>query len=262
MFFHATKALLIIAISFLLLACAGPVPKIDLAPSATANIKTIAVIRPPEPKTYSVLNFGHGGAAFGLVGGIVAAVDQSAKQDMLSKAYQDRNVAICSELSQRVADRLNKLGFSVKVEDAQWEEVDGKRVLPFKKINSDADAVIALSPSVVGFVATGLAGGYNNDYLPTISVVVSLLGKDRETPIYRGFHVTGWQLKAEGWQFTPPTKTFSNFDSLISDPALSANALLDAADKIADSIAADLKRQQGGAKIAAAAAAVSGEQPK
>ena len=245
-----TKWLSAIVIAMLLVACAGPVPKIDLAPSAMTNMKTITIVRPPEPKVYAVFNFGHGGMAFGLIGGLVAAADQNSKQEQLAKTYKENGVSVCSELSQKIADRLNGLGFNARVEDAPWEEVDGKQILPFKKIISDADAVLVVSPTVIGFVATGLAGGYSNDYLPTIATVVTLLGRDREAPIYRGYHVTGWKLGAEGWKYTPPTTTFPNFEALNSNPKVSANSLTDAAEKIANSIATDLKQQQGIAKVA------------
>jgi len=227
----------------LLVACAGPLPKIDLAPHALTTTKTITIIRAPEPKLYTVANFGHGGMAFGLIGGMIAAGDQASKQEQLSRLYKNNGVSVCSELSQKVADRLNGLGFSAKVEDAPWEEADGKHVLAFKKIESDADAVLVISPTIVGFVATGLVGGYDNDYLPTIATVVTVLGKDREKPIYRGYHVTGWQLKSEAWRYTPPSNRFRNFEALYTNPRASSRSLIEAASKVANSIGRDLKQQ-------------------
>lgn len=255
MIYRITKWLFTIVATILLVACAGPVPKIDLAPKAMASIKTIDVVRPPEPKMYAVVNFGHPGMAFGLVGGIVAAADQNNKQEQLARAYRENGVAVCSELSQRIADRLNEMGFNARVVDAKevkgvdLEEANGKKTLQYKDINSNSDAILIVMPTKIGFVATGLAGGHNNDYLPTISSIITLLGKDRQNPIYRGYHVTGWQLKAEGWRYTAPTTTFSNFDALISNPKNSSASLMDAAAKIANSIAKDLQQQQGIIKV-------------
>lgn len=236
------------AMAMLLAACAGPVPKIDLAANVMNDTRTISVIRPPEPKAYAAANFGHGGFLFGFVGGLIAAADINSKQEQLSKAYKDIGVSVSSELAQKISDRLHQLGFDARVEDGPWEEVDGKYLLSFKKINSDADAVMVVSPTAMGFISTGVAGGYNNDYLPTIAAVVVVFGKDREKPIYRGYHVTGVRLKAEGWQYSPPATTFPDFDSLYTDPRTSSASLVQAADKIADSIASDLRRQMGLAK--------------
>ena len=180
---------------------------------------------------------------------MIAAADLNNKQQRLTHAYKAYGISVCSTLSQKLSDRLNDLGFTARVEDALWVEIDGLPQLPFKNIHSDADAVLVVTPTAIGFVATGLLGGYNNDYLPTISSVVSLLGTDRETPVYRGFHVTGQSLKNAGWQYTPPVTTFADFDALYANPKVSFTSLLDAADAIASSVVKDLG-QQGMANLA------------
>lgn len=245
MVYRAAKLFFYSVLVFLLAACSAPLPKIDLAPNAMSGIKTIAVVRPPETKVYAVINFGHGGAAFGLIGALVIAADQSNKQELLSKAYKENGVSISDELSRKISDRLNSLGFNARVEDGPWEEIDGKHVLSFKNIESNADAVLVISPSVIGFVATGLSGGYNNDYLPTIASAVFMFGKDRENPIYRGYHATGWKIKDKEWKYTPPVNRFQDFEAIYSNPKVSSLSLVDAAEKIVDSVMSDIKQQQG-----------------
>jgi hypothetical protein len=198
----------------------------------------VAVIRSPEIKTYTVMNFGHPGMAFGLVGGLIAASDQSVKSDQLSLELKNRRLSVPAELANGVAAELSHLGFRASVEDAPWEEKEGgKYTLPFEKIQSGADAVVVVTPTIVGFIAT--AGG---DYLPTIAASVTILGKDRKNPLYRGFHDTGWQLKAEGWRYSPPAAAFPNFDDLMRSPARTADSLVAASSAIARSVALDLRR--------------------
>ncbi|HET7773637.1 MAG TPA: hypothetical protein VFK82_07405 [Burkholderiaceae bacterium] len=235
---RSIRAVFSIASLLLLAACASPVPKIDSTPAALARVKTIAVIRAPEPKTYTVVNFGHPGMAFGLVGGLIAAGDQKSKQDELSAAMKQGNPALTSAaLPEALVSQLNQMGFQARVEDAPWAEVDGKYTLPFDKINSDADAVVVVSPTIVGFIATGLT----SDYYPTMTAVVTLLGKDRKEPLYRGYHATGWQPKADGWRFSPAKTTFGNYAALMADPKKSADALSEAARNVAASVARDLR---------------------
>ena len=236
--FHKLKFLLAVPVFSLLAACVGPMPKIDSSPGKLASIRTIAVIRAPEPKTYTVMFFGHPGMAFGLIGGLVAASDQNDKQERLSKAYREQGTAVAANLASQISAELVRIGYDARVEDADWEEVDGKFKLPYEKIKSDADAVLVISSSTTGFVSTGIT----SDYMPTIWVGVNLLGKDRKEPLYRGFHATGWQPKSDGWKFTPPTKGFANFDALMTDTRTSAKALEDATAGIAATVAADLKR--------------------
>lgn len=232
------KNILVLAVMFLA-ACAGPVPKIDSSPSALAQVNTIAVIRSREPDTYTVINFGHPGVAFGLIGGLVAAGDQGSKQDRLTEAVKQNTPApTASSLADSIAAQLNRQGFEASVEDGPWEEKDGKFVLKFENIKSDADAVLVVSPTMVGFIATGLT----SDYMPTITAVATLLGKDRKEQLYRGFHACGWQPKGDGWRHSSPRTTFANFDELMADPGKTSLALTDAAAEIAVTVAQDLRR--------------------
>ena len=236
---RSMKTLLLVVVVAMLAACAGPVAKIDSSPIALAKVKTIAVIRTPEPKTYTVMNFGHPGMAFGLIGGLIAASDQSSKQDQLTAALKKLDLAPTStSLADSIAAQLTRVGFEAKVEDGPWVETDGKFQLTFDQINSSADTVLVVSPTIVGFVATGAT----SDYLPTITAIVTLLGKDRKETLYRGFHACGWQPKAEGWKYSATKTTFSNFDALMADPEKTAGALRDVSAEIAMTVADDLKR--------------------
>lgn len=222
----------------LLGACAGPVQKIDAASSTMAAIKTVTVIRPAEPKTYAVVNFGHPGMAFGLVGGLVAAGDQNAKQEKLSTALQAEGLAVSNAMTERLARRLSESGYAVTIQDATWEDKGGRQVMSFDKVDPNADAVVVATPTVIGFVATGLTA----DYLPSVRVVATVLGKDRKEQLYRGFHAYGWTPKAEGWKSMPARTTFPNFDAIMSDTKAAAKAMDEASIAVAESVSADLRR--------------------
>jgi hypothetical protein len=222
----------------LMAGCAGPVPRIESNPAVLSKINALAVINPPEAKTYAVMNFGHPGMAFGLIGGLVAAADQTSKQEQLTAALKKENLSVSQALASALVAKLSSAGFQARAENGPWEEKDGKYILEFEKIQSDADAVVVLTPTITGFIATGAT----SDYLPTVTVVVTLLDKDRKTPIYRGFHSAGWEPKAEGWKHSPPTTTFGNFDALMADPRNTAKALAAAALAVSSSIADDLRR--------------------
>lgn len=234
---NIARLLLTLTILGWLAGCAGPV-RIEVAPATLAAISTVDIITPPEPKTYAVLNFGHPGMAFGLIGGIAAAADQASKQDQLTALLKKTNLNTSRRIAEEVATRLTAMGYRSRTEEGPWEEKNGGYSLAFENIKSDADAVMIIIPTIVGFVAPGMA----SDYLPTITAVATLLGKDRKNPLYRGYHVYGWEPMAGQWKHLPPSKTFENFAALYSDSEASAKTLTDAALAVSHSIATDLKR--------------------
>jgi hypothetical protein len=222
----------------LLMGCVGPVPKIDPAPEKLAAIKSIAVIRVPEPKTYTVWNIGHPGMAFGLIGGLIAAADQSNKQDTLSKAYKLQGTAVNQGLVHKVSALLKEEGYEVVEQDGPWVEKDNAFTLAFDKVETNADAILVVSPAIVGFVSPAHEG----NYLPTITSVATLHGQDRTKPLYRGYHAAGWTPAQEGWHQTEARTKYPDFSALMKDTAGSASALEMSADDIARSVTKDLRR--------------------
>lgn len=236
------KPLLVIVAITVLAGCATPVPKIDSSPDALANVKTIAVIRSPEPKTYTVLHFGCPTCMFvGPLGVLAEEANRKSKQDILTHAIREKNeTPTAGVLAQSIATQLTRRGFIAKVEEGPWEwnESDNHFQLEHEKITSSADAVLLVAPGTVGFIAKRPS----SDYLPTILVVTTLLGKDRKELLYRGYHAVGWKPPNDGWRHSPPKVTFSDFDALMADPEKTAAALTDAASEIAVTVAEDLKR--------------------
>ena len=240
---YSLKSWSVITIAALFLsACASPVAKIDLTKGSMSQVKTIAVMVAPEPTEYTVLNLGHGGMGFGLIGGLIAAADQSDKQKKLTAKYNAEGVSLTTALATQISSALNNAGYNARVEKGNWVAANNQNTLAFDKIQSDADAVLVVSPTILGFVAAGLAVR-NNDYLPTISVVTNLIKQgSASAPMYRGFHMTGWELRQVGWRYTPPKQQFADFAALHDGSKNSSKSLNEAAAMIAATVAADLKQ--------------------
>ena len=60
--------------------CATPIPKQEFNAEASSHIQKVAFTRYEEQKEIGVVVVAHAGASFGLIGGLVAAADQSSKQ--------------------------------------------------------------------------------------------------------------------------------------------------------------------------------------
>ena len=220
-----------------LVGCSTATQRIDVEPAKLTGIRSIAVIRPPQRKAYTVINFNHPGMLFGAIGGLIAQEDANDKQKQLNEAFAAQRVDIATDLATVVAERLAREGYQAQVEDGPWELEDGKYRLPYEKIRSDADAVLIMAPTLVGFVAPRLGA----DFQPTVRVVATLLAKDHKTALYRGYHAAGWVPAVDvGWKETPSRETYPNFDAIIESPAASAAALKNAAATVATNVATDL----------------------
>ena len=234
-FFRARLVLLLLPL--VLAACAAPAPQVAVSSQQLSAIRTVAVVRAPEPEGYTVINLGHPGIAFGVIGGAVAASDMKQKSDQLSSALRAQGGGFTTKLADLMVLRLAAAGYDARVEDAPWQMEEGRQRLDFEKIHSDADVVLVLSPQIVGFVARGMT----SDYLPSLTVVATLLDRQKQQ-IYRGYHSYGYTPKQEGWKAAAPRTTFPNFDALMADPVATAAALRVAGNAIADSVAGDLRK--------------------
>ncbi|MBS1190548.1 MAG: hypothetical protein H6R10_2340 [Rhodocyclaceae bacterium] len=229
-------------ILFLTSACVGPLPRIETSPTALANIRTIAVIRPPEPDLYTVINFGNAGmaAVAGVLGGAAAGGVQVNMMAQVTQNLKHENPSIISQaLPESITQELNKRGYEARIEDGPWERQEGGAFqLQWDKIDSSADGVLVVIPTIVGFVAKGLTA----DYMPTVIAGVTLVGKNRNDKLYRGFHSSGWIPSGDGWRRSEPKITFPNFDSILADQQKAAASLRAGAASVAITVAEDLKR--------------------
>lgn len=232
------RILLCLAFVTLLGACASGSPNVVYKPESSARVRTVAIVLPPEPKKFSVVNRGHPGLAFALVGGIVVAVDQDRKESEFYQAMQFQKFSMNAVLGALVRDKLNAAGYDARVADSGWEEKGGRYVLNPGKIRTDADAVLVIVPTTAGFIA----GGVTSDYVPAVTVAVRLLGKDRSTELYRGYHAAGWEPREDGWRFTPAARSFKDFYALMVKPSETAGALAQSIAAVAETIAQDLRR--------------------
>jgi hypothetical protein len=221
----------------LLAACASA-PQKQASKQTLAEIKTIVILRPPEPKTYAAMYFTGPASLFGAIGGLIAAGDISKKQDTLTAAFKVQNYSFCPRVADKIAANLTAMGYQARAEDGPWEEYGAGYKFHPEKLKTDADATMILVPGLTGFVAQSTF----HDYLPTMVISAKLVGRDGKEELYLTKNVVGWEPKFGDWRMIPAKTRFANFDALMADVPATAQSLMDAGDAIVLVVTEDFKR--------------------
>ncbi|MEP6791119.1 MAG: hypothetical protein ABI907_07095 [Ramlibacter sp.] len=228
----------------LLTACAAPTPKVNLAADAVAPGQAITLIRPPEIKTFTIYA-PHIGMAFGAIGGLVAGAHMASRAETVRELVIGQKLNVSDALADAVARELRAAGYRVNVQTGTWIETNGRLTPDLDKLDPSWDRVMYVAPAIVGFWANGLTGNYQ----PAVRVRATLMGADRKRLLYDAHHVTGIELKGDGWIIVPSAgEGFASFDALIARPPATAASLRQGIDQIARSVARDM----AGARYAAA----------
>jgi len=219
--------------------CSELPPRVEATPAAMAKVKSIAVVRPPETKTYAVVDLTPSVAeAFGLIGALVASSAQDKKQEKLTAAIKAQpGLPPVKTLADVIAAQLAKHGFSVTETDSGWVQEDGQYKFDPAKLDSGADAVLLVEPRSVGFLMQTSATGFQ----PAITATVTLLGKDRKETLYRGYHSCNWGMGDKQWKNVSTPGSFADFDKVLADPKMAAGSLNSAAGLVAASVAEDIR---------------------
>jgi hypothetical protein len=229
----------------LLVALAGcaAAPKQALDQEAAKNIRKIAVVEAREPVKYVALNLGHPGMLFGAIGGAIAGASMEDNGTKLTSALRAKEFGISKRLTDKTAEALAALGYEVvRVPDVR-EVKDGKMALDYRNVHTDADAILNVTPTLVGYISTR---GFN-DYVPALGVIVELVskGKDEVNRLYQDRFMFGWEPSAGNWIHVPaPTNyRYSNVEELINRSADAGAGLHVGAELVGERLAKDLRKK-------------------
>lgn len=221
-------------------ACAS-FPKQQLDQSAARKIEKVAVVDAREPVKYITMNFGHPGMMFGAIGGAIAGADMEAKGTQFTEAVRGKGFSIAGRLSEKITEYLRQNGYKVERVPDTRAEIDGKLVLDYKAINTDADAILNVTPTMVGYISTR---GFNS-YAPAVGVIAEMVGKNGSDVLYREFFMYGWEPSAGQWIHVPAQSSysFSGFQDLIDQSANAAAGLTAGADVLSQRLAQDFPKK-------------------
>lgn len=216
---------------------AASLPKQSLDQEAAKNIQKIALVETHEMQEY--IAFSRGSSMFGgLIGGMAAGEETKAQTTQLTNAFLKDNFSIAHNISDETASALTKIGYQVERTPDIRELVDGKLHLDYAKVETQADAILAISITISGYMQNR-----DGSYAPVLAVRAELIGKNRKDRLFQEFYM--YQMKrADDWIYfdIPPEYIFSGIDDLIGRLKKAEEGLDVGSTLISDRLAQDLKK--------------------
>jgi hypothetical protein len=225
--------------AFALVGCASPVKKQAFNKEGANGLKTVAVAQLPNQDSYEAAVLAHPGINFGLIGGLIAAADISAKSNRLTGAIGSGETRLQERFASGVSTALRDVGYQTMtvalakgLTDAQMLEAAAK--------GGGADAL--LCGEVIG---SYWAAGPTTQYLPRVLAKVRLLDARSGATLFEDTFTYGYaQPTMQTIHMSADERySFATIDALVADPQLTRQGLIDGLTAIAGQIAADLKRQ-------------------
>ncbi len=182
-------AIILVAFALISAGCASA-PKQAFNRAAHSSINTIVILEPAPPKEYEVANLGHAGLSFGLIGGLVAAADISAKTSEFTQLMKTRNFKASDEYRDALVASLEKSGYTVKVQGVARNEQDLLKT--YSNLDPEADAYVDSLIKTGYYSAAGAT-----DYVPLFRTHVRMVKRGTNEVVYEEQVAYGYENRAD-----------------------------------------------------------------
>lgn len=230
------KLFLILALSIFATGCAT-VPKQSFNKEANKDVKSISLINSPLIEKVNVAMIHHPGGSFGLIGGIAAALDTSAKTTEHNTAIKAHKTDWNVYAQQQIKAQLEKNGYQVKLVNARKK--DNKEMTYLEKYPAVTTDAILDYHFGVGHLATGAT----TPYVPTVILSARLSKTSDKSVIYEEqFDAGNPAAGGKAVMLGAGDKSYQNVATLNAKPAESVAELKKAINKVATRIGQDLRK--------------------
>lgn len=213
--------------ALLLLAGCNTTPAIPFDSGSSGQIKTIGILTPDMPSGPSAILASSVGQSFGLIGALVDAGMQSARESDLKNILRQGEFHAHDKLMTGVVAALEAQGYEVKKVAATRTE-RGEFLKSYPASNTEnVDAYLDIVMRGYGYIAAGISSG--TPYRPIAETRVRLVSaKDSRVLMEDVIHYNRLNLAHETNNVTispDPTYSFNDFATLERNPAKAVEGL-------------------------------------
>jgi hypothetical protein len=181
---------------------------------------------------------GHPGLGFGLIGGLVAAADTSAKSKEFTALAKQKSVDYVAEYQKDLAQALEKAGYTVKILKVKRDTPE-KLMTSYEGLDDSVDAYLDQRVSSGYMCASAVA-----DYIPSVVSSAKLVKRSTKEIVYQEVISYGYELKyLQAISLPAESKYFfNNYDLLKSDMDKAVAGLRAGFPAVAQQVAADIRK--------------------
>jgi hypothetical protein len=217
-----------------LLAGCASAPEIPFDRAAAPNVKTIGIMTPGAPDGATVVLASSVGQSFGLVGALIDAGMQSARDSKVKDMLKQQSMSAPDNFVDAVKAGLEQHGYTVVSVPGARDRDDFAKTYPKE---TGVDAFLDLVTTSYGYVAAGI--GSATPYRPTYAAKVRLVGANgapvllQDAVFYNPVRPTNRTITVA----PDAALQFKDFDALVADPTKAAEALRTAAEQSGATVA-------------------------
>lgn len=239
--FGIAPALVALAALLALAGCASrTVPAVDMNKAAITKIRRIALLKVAEPKNIEVVNLGGAASAFGLVGGLIQAGNNSSHTTDFLAEFKRQKCSLAQPLIAGFVQALTAGGYEVVVVDQKPQpSADGKSD-DYSGVHVDADAIASVWYTVANYYSPP----NSNHYEPMVVIRVQVLDATTKQELYFKTFSVGRDVRVENAVRLPaaPNARFDSFEEIMKHFDAAVAGLTNCGDTVAKYVAADIRK--------------------
>jgi hypothetical protein len=235
--FKMIKKWLVVATLISLSAGCANIPKQAYNKEANRAIQQITLLEPAAEPDYAVVNLGHPGQSFGLIGALIASGQISAKTAEFSKAIKAKGFDLAAEFKAALVAELEAAGYVVTLQKVARAKPD---FLPkYENVPTGSQAVIDPKVSAGYYCAAS-----NSEYIPTVRSSIRMVKPDGKQILYQEQITYGYEAGGQDAVTFPADQKyfFDDFDAIMAKLDIALDGMRKGVPIVAKQIADDLRR--------------------